>query len=128
MIIKSILYLSILLTIVFSVMPGSGESDHHWDKVGHFLAYGFIYFLVLWIYCQKNERNGRQFLSKTNKKPLALLSFIDLVLLGTSLEFIQHHIPSRSMSFYDFVANTLGLLTALAIYQWVSQKNINALR
>lgn len=79
----------------------------HFDKLVHFGMF-FIFCLLLFVPFKK---------LKMNHLIIApLISFI----LSAVLETVQHIVSSsRSSNFYDFVANSLGILAALFVYHFI---------
>lgn len=56
-------------------------------------------------------------LSLENRKRRIVLAFIYCAAMGTITEWLQYFVPSRSMSFWDFIADTAGFsLAALLFY------------
>ena len=78
--------------------PNGGSVFHVWDKALHFTAYfglAGIAFVALWA-------------SRARSWNAVLWPALGLVLLGGALEIIQGYV-GRDMSFWDEVANTLGV-------------------
>ncbi len=75
------------------------------DKLGHFIAYSVLTFLIL-----------RSFVIRNVNRLLMLLVFS--ILYGVLMEYGQRFVPGRSFSIYDMIANTSGVLIGLLIY-WV---------
>lgn len=73
---------------------------HHLDKVAHFSAYFSLAILPT-------------FLSNNTKHIIIVVGA--LALLGVGLEGLQSLLPHRSSSFYDLLANLLGLSFGSAI-------------
>ena len=71
------------------------------DKVVHFCVYGLLATLVC--------RLGRGWRS-------AALALVVASLYGASDEWHQSHVPGRAAEWADWVADTLGAATALALY------------
>lgn len=78
------------------------------DKVYHFIAY-FIYGITIQIYLNS-------FNLKTKK--YVLLTILIGSLFGASDEFHQYFIPYRTLEFFDWVADTFGVIASL------SQRNV----
>lgn len=109
---KVLLFLNISATTILSVMPGSGHPPTgQWDKLQHFLAYGSIYFLVLWVLqtspAKKIQQQAGQNYLYSNK--VKWLWFAALCAMGITMEIIQIYVPNRSGSLADIVANISGL-------------------
>ena len=95
-----------LICLVFvsigSLMPGSPDPLPIWgsDKLLHLMAYGWLALL--------------QPLFIRDRKLILRLSLC-LVVWGVLLEGGQSLIPYRSASFWDFVANTMGVTLGTAL-------------
>ncbi len=78
----------------------------HFDKMVHFaLFFGLCILLI------------KPF--KKLKTKYYLLAFLISIVLGASLELVQHILShSRSSDLYDFFANTLGITFALIFYSF----------
>ena len=77
------------------------------DKIVHSIMYfGVANVLML---------NQTSYLrEKINRKQM-WFAFWFSVIFGTLMEVIQHFLPWRSGSIYDFIANTLGVIIAIII-------------
>ena len=77
------------------------------DKIVHTIMY-FVITLILIL-------NQTSYLREqiTNRK--LYFAFLFSIGFGTLMEIIQHFLPWRSGSVYDFIANTLGVLLAIVI-------------
>ena len=94
-----------LLMIYLSLMPTvTAVGVTHADKVGHLLAYAIFTLLALFA-----AENRRQFFQ----------CCLFIVAFGLVMECLQSMIPGRMMSFWDFVANSLGVVLALIISLWL---------
>ena len=103
----SVLFVLYVLGIIFvslipgGVFPSGGMS--YMDKVGHFLAYSGLGFLIGLTF---RSRNGR------------LLVALSAICLGFLLEWGQSFIPGRDMSLADGLVNTCGVIMGMFIYHW----------
>ena len=78
----------------------------HFDKLVHFGLF-FIFCLLLYVPFKKIRMNHLIF------APLTAL------ILSAALETVQHLISSsRSSNFYDFLANTAGILVSVIYFQY----------
>ena len=94
--IRLFLLVYVLLVIVVSFLPSSGEpSTLPIDKVGHFIAYAGMAILALLSF---------------ETWPARLAALVGAIGLGGLLEWGQSFIPGREMSWLDELANTLGVL------------------
>lgn len=75
------------------------------DKVFHFIAY-FIYGITIQLFLS--------YFNLENKKYI-LLTILIGSLFGASDEFHQSFIPHRTIEFFDWVADTLGVTASLSI-------------
>lgn len=83
------------------------------DKVAHFLEYGLFGWLLLRSFSQ---------LFSTNLKIFTFV-FIAGTLYAASDEIHQLYVPGRLGSFGDFLADSLGILFAIAIYYLIQKRN-----
>ena len=77
------------------------------DKTAHFLIFGLLATLLL--------RNPECLRARGKG---ALLTLAIVTLFGAFDEYRQSLTPSRSIEFYDWLADTLGALTAVTAYQY----------
>ena len=77
------------------------------DKIVHTIMY-FVITLILIL-------NQTSYLRERITKRKLYFAFLFSVGFGTLMEIIQHFLPWRSGSVYDFIANTLGVLLAIVI-------------
>ena len=83
-----------LLVSYASLSPASGIAIGSWDKLAHFLTYGLFAMLAYGVV--KNSKGH-------------LLLCLAIILYSGLMEVGQSFVPGRSMSAYDFLANTLGV-------------------
>ena len=77
------------------------------DKIVHTIMYfGITLILML---------NQTSYLREQITKRQLYFAFLFSVGFGTLMEVIQHFLPWRSGSVYDFIANTLGVILAIVI-------------
>jgi hypothetical protein len=101
-----LLILYVIGIILVSLAPGEivpVSSARHMDKVGHFIAYtglGFLLGLTV------KNRNGR------------FLAVLCAIALGFLLEGGQSFVPGREMSLADGIVNTCGVLAGMALFYW----------
>jgi VanZ family protein len=85
------------------------------DKALHFVGYGVMGILFFRAY--------RTLRIKNHPKMLILLSMVSASLYGISDEIHQHFVPYRNADFFDVIANILGAVCGVYLYQlWVGQK------
>jgi VanZ family protein len=89
-------------TSFFSKIP-------HFDKIVHFVLY-FIFALFLM------SGFSRQY-GKTSAKAY-IFSFILAFAFGVTIEFIQEQV-GRSYDIYDMMANTLGVIVSLLLFNTI---------
>lgn len=77
------------------------------DKIVHTIMY-FAITLILIL-------NQTSYLREQITKRKLYFAFLFSIGFGTLMEIIQHFLPWRSGSVYDFIANTLGVLLAIVI-------------
>lgn len=97
---RQIIFLSYIITIGYiSVLPAEAVQVNVWDKLSHFLAYGFMTLLAAWSLPNKNQ---------------FLLAVPLIIAYGLLLEWGQSFTPDRFPSWQDGIANSLGVFLALA--------------
>ena len=100
------LVLYLLGIILVSLTPGDyvpNSSQLYMDKVGHFIAYtglGFLLGLTV------KNRNGRY------------LAVLCAITLGFLLEWGQFFVPGREMSLADGLVNSCGVITGMLLFNW----------
>ncbi|MDR3246250.1 MAG: VanZ family protein [Prevotellaceae bacterium] len=109
----------IIVILIGCLMPGDNLPDKsffskipHFDKIVHFMLY-FIFALFLM------SGFSRQY-GKTSAKAY-IFSFILAFALGVIIEFIQEKV-GRSYDIYDMIANTLGVIVSLWLFnaiKWI---------
>lgn len=94
--------LSMGVVIIFSLQPGSHEPTPfmHADKVGHFLAYGWLGLLPWLAFAERKHR---------------MCGSLAVIALGGAMEICQSFVPLRMASFGDMAANTLGACAGAAL-------------
>ena len=93
----------VLLSIPGSAIPKVNIGLQHVDKLVHFILFGI--FPVLWSYYFIQKKG------KTNWKQLIVLFCIISILLGISLEYVQHYfVVNRDFDVIDIIADTLGAI------------------
>lgn len=100
----------IILIAYLSVTPAETVMIGN-DKISHFLAYGALTFnATLMVFPARNK----------------MISWTLMAMAyGASIEVVQHFVPGRVMSIYDFYADLggalVGLLLTLFFGKWVIQ-------
>ena len=84
------------------------------DKIVHTIMY-FAITIILML-------NQTSYLQKRITKQQLNFAFLFSVGFGTLMEVIQHFLPWRSGSVYDFIANTLGVVLAIIIFAIFTKK------
>jgi len=105
-----------LLIFIQSSYP-SPESVPDWpyiDKLLHFTAYALLGALFL--------RAFRTLRIKNNLKLVMILSILLSSLYGISDEIHQHFVPYRNADFMDALADMLGSVCGVYVYQLLSSK------
>lgn len=104
---RNAIYIAVILTIFvtfISLVSLKGVVKvkvENSDKIGHFLAYFTLG--VVWLYALKNKH-----------KKVLIIFF--LILYGIIIEILQGVLTSnRQADFYDFIANTTGVLLAYVL-------------
>ena len=84
------------------------------DKIVHTIMY-FAITIILML-------NQTSYLQKRITRRQLHFAFLFSVGFGTLMEVIQHFLPWRSGSVYDFIANTLGVVLAIIIFDIFTKK------
>lgn len=107
---KLFLVLFIILIIAITVLsllpPKSGLELGKSDKLNHFLAYAIL-----------SLNFG--FLSTKNRSYFIGIPF--LIAYGLLIEFFQGFVPGRDPSFYDALANSVGVFLGFFIFRLYSR-------
>ena len=97
----TIIFLVYAAVVAFvSLQPASGEGIEHLDKLVHLLVY-YIFAVLAW----RSLANKRYY----------ILMCLGIVAYGGLIELGQSYIPTREMSGYDLLANTLGVVLGAAV-------------
>lgn len=105
---RCVFYLSLIVGCLLAFSPGGGGLHAHFnDKLLH--AVGFMVMAFL------------SHAAHPSAKPY--IPFLGLVVFGLLIEVIQGYLPTRSLSFYDWLADIGGL----AIYFLLIRRPIKAL-
>ncbi len=103
---KLFLVLFIILIIAITVLsllpPKSGIAIGNYDKINHFLAYAIL-----------SLNFG--FISYKIRSYFIGIPF--LIAYGLLIEFFQGFVPGRDSSFYDALANSLGVFSGFFIFR-----------
>ena len=83
------------------------------DKGIHFILYIPLLLLVI------------RFLRGNLKKNVLLASIIFSLLYAASDEWHQSFVPTRKMDFFDFLADALGIMSGVIIFQIISKLKKN---
>ena len=105
-----------LLIFIQSSYPSIKRAPElpHLDKVLHFVAYALLGALFLRAFKTSRIKNNVRF--------ILILSVLLSFLYGISDEIHQHFIPYRSADLMDVLADMLGGLTGVYIYQAITGK------
>lgn len=82
------------------------------DKVGHLVFYAILTSLLIWGMAQGQWR------TKQFSKRLLLFAFGIASAYGAFLELVQASLPHRQFDYADMLANCLGALLCILIYQY----------
>jgi VanZ family protein len=89
------------ITVLSLLPPKSGLEIQSNDKVNHFVAYACLTFSGL--------------ATKILKREFGMVLFF--ILFGILMEWLQGFVPGRDQSFFDTVANILGVGIGFFIYR-----------
>ena len=101
----------IILMMGLCFMPSNGSLSGSWaakihlDKIGHFVIFGILAFLLM-----RDEFSG-------------LKGFLICLVLGMFIEFIQDaYLASRYFEFLDLIANIIGYFAGIGLFQLCKSK------
>ena len=89
------------ITILSLLPPKSGLEIQSNDKINHFTAYACLTFCGL----------------AANIRKRALVIVLFFILFGIFMEWLQGFVPGRDQSFFDTIANMLGVGIGFIIYR-----------
>jgi VanZ family protein len=104
-----IIVITLIVAVVASLYP-----NHYnlllepWDKVMHFSFYAFF---IVMLFAAIKHPTGR------------VLAIIALLLLSTSMEYLQNSVDGRRASWGDIVANVSGLIFGATLFLKKFNKN-----
>jgi len=104
--VRLLLILYVVGIILVSLAPGEvvpASNVRHMDKVGHFIAYTGLGFLIELTFESRNAR---------------FLAVLCAIALGFLLEGGQSFVPGREMSLADGLMNTCGVLAGILLFYW----------
>ena len=88
------------------------------DKVVHIFMYAGFAFLCIWGYRQPYTSGDHSY-----RKRALLLTCLISILYGGLTEIIQENlIPTRTGSWYDFIADVIGTLLGISIFRFFYRK------
>ncbi|SFV75847.1 hypothetical protein MNB_SM-3-316 [hydrothermal vent metagenome] len=97
----TLLVIEYLATTTLQIKP----LEHSWDKANHFIAFFTLYIL----------------LSLAFKQLTTKIKIILLLLYGIQIEIVQSFIPNREFSLLDVVADSIGIIIGILIFQMVTK-------
>ena len=95
---------------MLSSLPGANPATLgvlNLDKAVHFFTFFLLSALFLMAY--------------TFNRPL-VVTVIFMTIFGLATELIQLYVPNRLFSFYDLIADILGVLAALITYKLINKR------
>lgn len=101
--IKLFLYSLVLIVLYLATTIKQIENINSWDKLNHILAFSVLYIVFSFSYNKINTP----------------FKFVLLLFLGLLIEVIQYFIPTREFSFYDLVANLVGIAFGYILYKLI---------
>jgi VanZ family protein len=105
LILASAILVFIAITILSLLPPRTNLEIPTNDKIGHFMAYATFSLNICLLF------------PRVNKQLLLLL--LGVIGYGILLEFLQGFV-GRSTSFYDFLANTIGVSIGFVLYLFLA--------
>ena len=100
LLVRLLLFAALGLIAYLSLMPYEGELlANNRDKTAHLVVYGGLMVLALWAYSPAKW----------------LIAALALLLYSIALELGQILVPTRHFSYYDIIANAVGIALGYAI-------------
>lgn len=97
---KFAFFLSLIFIEYLATTPQSFEIvEKSWDKANHFIAFATLYILLSFGYVRL----------KTSSKFWLLFAF------GFQIELVQSFLPFRYFSFFDILANLIGIFIGIIL-------------
>jgi VanZ family protein len=97
-----------LVVLFLSTLPGTKvQFISTSDKLVHFAAFFVLSILLLFAY--------------KFTKPFFMTSLL-MAVFGIVIEVLQIYVPYRTFDVYDFLADMLGVMTALILFQILGQR------
>lgn len=87
-------------------LPAPLQIDHI-DLIAHFLEYALFAYLAYRVFRKINNK-----LWQTH---LVFITLVISILYGFSDELHQYYVPGRQMSIFDFLANSIGVITSVSL-------------
>jgi len=91
----------IVITIASLMPPGNSHLGGGWDKVGHFLIYATLAFIICLNFSNPKQR---------------LIALLAGIAYGAFMEICQSQIPGREASILDEAANTMGIIIGAVLF------------
>ena len=109
---KFLFWLGVLAILAMSVVPtNTSEAISSLDKAIHFFAFLVITYLLWAAY-----KLPRPFIS----------SVLLLSLFGLTIELLQHFVPTRIFSLYDFAADIAGIIAGVTLYWLLAKRKVKS--
>lgn len=96
----------ILIVTGFPTLPYDGTVISWHDKIFHILLFGVLAYLVLYSLA----------LHKVAVKISILIAVFFSALVSAGVELMQHYVPGRTVSKYDFFAGLIGIVVFIIFY------------
>jgi VanZ family protein len=106
----------IATTLPSNVLPNTSLLKiPHFDKIVHF---GLFFVLAVFLLSENNRQRKLGGLT-----PQAIATAISVsAILGVLIELLQYfYLPTRSGSYWDFLANILGAIVAVGLYKMINR-------
>jgi VanZ family protein len=106
----------IATTLPSNVLPNTSLLKiPHFDKIVHF---GLFFVLAVFLL---SENNRLRKLGGLTPKAIAIAISVSAI-LGVLIELLQYfYLPTRSGSYWDFLANILGAIVAVGLYKMINR-------
>lgn len=103
---KFAFFTALICVEILSLLPKSPEIIlNSWDKFNHFLAFSTLFVLFNLAFNSVKFR----------------VSFSLLLLFGVQIEIAQSFTPNREFSFFDILADAVGLIFGILVFKFANK-------
>lgn len=107
-----IVYILVMMFGFFITVPKNLDVVNNNDKLIHFVEFFVLVIISLKVFQMFNVKHYYIF---------GVLLCLVFVVLSESLQSL---IPSRSFSYYDILADVLGIISGMVVFKWIFSKQL----